>query len=229
MRRFYLGLVAGGLVGFAVGRRSTTPKPMPHLRAWQQALAEQHGEWKAALLAGRVQARYDKLYLNRPRFAQRILRLHLDMLILPGLALYQTLLEENHDAAAVLAEMESIFETTFSPLFRFMLFVDRAPRSFALFRRTARTTLKYVFPPEGWETETVEDSDRAFAFNMVSCFYLDALTAYGAPELTPIYCRMDELLYERLPPMILWQRTKTLGRGGDCCDFRWSLRDETRF
>ena len=228
MRLFYLGLAAGGSVGLAIGRRSATLKPMPHLRIWQQALADQRGEWKAAFLAGRVQARYDKLYASRPRFPKRILRLHLDMLILPGLALYQTLLEENDDAEAVLSEMEAIFETCFSPFFRFMLFTDRAPRSFALFRRTARTTLKYVFPPEGWQTETVEDSDRSFAFNMVSCFYLDVLTAYGAPELTPVYCRMDEFLYEKLPPTILWQRTRTLGRGGDCCDFRWSLRDETR-
>jgi hypothetical protein len=228
MRLFYLGLAAGGWVGLAIGRRSATLKLMPHLRIWQQALADQRGEWKAAFLAGRVQARYDKLYASRPRFPKRILRLHLDMLILPGLALYQTLLEENDDAEVVLAEMEAIFETCFSPFFRFMLFTDRAPRSFALFRRTARTTLKYVFPPEGWQTETVEDSDRSFAFNMVSCFYLDVLTAYGAPELTPVYCRMDEFLYEKLPPTILWQRTRTLGRGGDCCDFRWSLRDETR-
>jgi hypothetical protein len=229
MRLLYLGLAAGGLVGFALGRRSATSQPMPHLRIWQQALADQRGEFKAAILAGHVQARYDELYASRPRFPKRILRMHLDMLILPGLALYQTLLEEDDNAEAVLAEMESIFETTFSPFFRFMLFVDRAPRSFTLFRRTARTTLKHVFPPEGWETETVEDSDRAFAFNMVSCLYLNVLTAYGAPELTPLYCRMDELLYEKLPPMIIWERTKTLGRGGDCCDFRWSLRDDTEF
>ena len=227
MRLFYLGLAAGGLLGFAVGRRSATPQPIPHLEIWQQALADQRGEFEAAILAGRVQARYDELYASRPRFPQRILRFHLDMLILPGLALYQTLLEESDDAEAVLAEMEWIFEATFSRFFRFMLLVDRAPRSFALFRRTARTTLRHVFPPEGWERETIEDSDRAFAFDMHSCFYLNVLTAYGAPELTPLYCRMDELLYEKLPPVINWQRTKTLGRGGDCCDFRWSLRDET--
>lgn len=227
MRLFYLGLAAGGLIGFTVGRRSATPHPMPHLRIWQQALARERGEFQAAVLAGRVQARYDALCASRPRFPKRILRLHLDMLILPGLALYQTLLEETDDVVAVLAEMESLFESTFSRFFRFMLFTDRAPWSFALFRRTARTILKHVFPAEGWETEIVEDSDRAFAFNMVNCFYLDVLTAYGAPELTPVYCRMDELLYETLPPMILWQRTKTLGRGGDCCDFRWSLIDET--
>jgi hypothetical protein len=224
----YLGLAAGGLVGFAVGRRSATSQPMPHLRIWQKALAEHRGEFRAAILAGRVQARYDELYASRPRFPKRILRIHLDMLILPGLALYQTLLEENDDAEAVLAEMESIFETTFNPLFRFMLFVDRAPRSFSLFRRTARITLKHVFPPEGWETKIVEDSDRALAFNMHSCLYLDVLAAYGAPQLTPLYCRMDELLYEKLPALITWERTKTLGRGSDCCDFRWSLRDEMR-
>ena len=159
MRRFYLGLTTGGLVGFAIGRRSATSQPMPHLRIWQQALANQRGEFEAAILAGKVQARYDELYASRPRFTKRILRLHLDMLILPGLALYQTLLEETDDAEAALAEMEPIFEATFSRFFRFMLFVDRAPSSFAFFRWTARTTLKHVFPPEGGEAEPVEDSE----------------------------------------------------------------------
>ena len=137
-------------------------------------------------------------------------------------------------AGQLVKELQCVYATlgwlrAVGPFFRFLLFTDRTPRSFALFRRMARTTLKYIFPPEGWETEMVEDNNRAYAFNMVSCFYLDVVTAYGAPELTPVYCRMDELLYERLPPTIRWQRTRILGKGDDCCNFRWSLRDEARF
>jgi hypothetical protein len=46
-------------------------------------------------------------------------------------------------------------------------------------------------------------------------------TAYGAPELTPLYCQGDDSLFEGLPASITWERTKTLGRVDDCCDFRW--------
>jgi hypothetical protein len=53
------------------------------------------------------------------------------------------------------------------------------------------------------------------------CFCLSVLSSYGAEELTALYCQTDDPLYEVLPPAITWQRTRTLGRGDECCDFRW--------
>ena len=70
--------------------------------------------------------------------------------------------------------------------------------SFTRFRLIARTVLRRGFPPQGWDTEMVEDSERSYAFNMRSCFCLDVLSARGAPELTHFYCQMDELFYEEL-------------------------------
>ena len=75
--------------------------------------------------------------------------------------------------------------------------------------------------------EMVADDNHCFAFNVFRCFYLDVLTAYGAPELTPLYCKLDDLTYEMLPPSITWERTGALGRGDDCCDFRWCRREKS--
>jgi len=80
----------------------------------------------------------------------------------------------------------------------------------------------YLRNRQGWDIELVENSQCSFAFNVHRCFYLDVLTAYGAPELTALYCRLDDLLYATWSPSIRWERTKTLGRGDDCCDFRYS-------
>ena len=52
------------------------------------------------------------------------------------------------------------------------------------------------------------------------CFYV--LSSYGAEELTALYCQTDDLPYEALPPTITWQRTGPLGRGDECCAFRWT-------
>ena len=218
---FGLGLVAGGLGGLVVGRRLAAPRQMPYLDVWQRALAEKRGTVEAAMLAARVQARYDALYAGRPRFTNRALRDHLEKNILPFLALYQTLCEESDDQKIVLAEVESLFSMAFARQRRLVLLLARLPDPFAVFRKAAHWVLQWSYPPEGWDMETVEDSDRCFAFNVHRCFYLDVLTAYGAPELTPLCCKMDDLVYEVLPPSITWERTKTLGRGDDCCDFRW--------
>lgn len=219
--RFALGLALGALGGFAVARRLLAPRRMPRLAVWQRALAEARGEAEAARLAARAQARYDQLYAGRPRSANRALRFHLEQGILPGLALYQTLLEESGDRQAVLAEMERLTMSALAGARRLIPLLGLLPEPFAVFRLLWRWFMRIGFPAEGWELEMVEDSQDCIAFNMRRCFYLDTFTSYGAPELTPVYCAQDDVLFELLPPSITWERTMTLGRGHDRCDFRW--------
>ena len=52
-------------------------------------------------------------------------------------------------------------------------------------------------------------------------FYRDVLDAHGVPELAAQYCRMDDLVYEHMSPDVKWDRKHTLGRGNDCCAFRF--------
>jgi hypothetical protein len=83
---------------------------MPRLDAWQRALAEQWGEAGAAMLASRVLAKHQALYARRPRFARRALQSRLERDILPGLALYQVMLEETGAQEDALAEVEGLLE-----------------------------------------------------------------------------------------------------------------------
>jgi hypothetical protein len=83
---------------------------MPRLDAWQRALAEQWGEAGAAMLGSRVLEKYQVLYAQRPRFARRDLQSRLERDILPGLALYQVMLEETGAQEDALAEVEGLFE-----------------------------------------------------------------------------------------------------------------------
>jgi hypothetical protein len=85
---------------------------MPHLDAWQRALAGQWGEAGAAMLASRVLAKYQALYARRPHFARRALQLHLERDILPALAFYQVILEETATQEDALAEVEDLFKVT---------------------------------------------------------------------------------------------------------------------
>ena len=89
--RFRLGLAVGALAAFIVARRLLAPRRMPHVALWRRALAEKRGGAETARLLARAQTRYDKLYAERPRSANRALRFHLERSILPGLALYNTL------------------------------------------------------------------------------------------------------------------------------------------
>ena len=108
-----IGLTIGTAIGTSIilTKRMARHHRMPNLKTWQRALIEKHGEVKGAILAARIQARYQALYDERPHFTHLALRWHLEQKILPGLALYQVLSQENSDQDAVLAEVGSLLES----------------------------------------------------------------------------------------------------------------------
>jgi hypothetical protein len=218
-----LGFAAGLLGGVLLARKLAVPRQMPYLATIQQTLAPTLGEVETAMLAGRMQAQFRKLYATRPRFPNSALRGHLEQNVLPALAVCQILRAEGYSEADALEMVEGLFESVYGRFGKAMQAMTHLPPSFSFFRRVTRLILQQGFPSTGWRIEMVEDDDQTFAFNMHSCFYLDVLTAYGAPELTPLFCKTDDWLAEALPAEIHWGRTKTLGRGDDCCDFRWTV------
>jgi hypothetical protein len=83
-----------------------------------------------------------------------------------------------------------------------------------------------IFPPAGWQRRPAANDASRYAFDIIGCIYLETLTAYGAPELTAVFCRVDDRLAGLLPAGIRWERRGTLGTGQACCDFCW-LRDQS--
>jgi hypothetical protein len=77
------------------------------------------------------------------------------------------------------------------------------------------------FPTAGWKKEFLKGQKGQFAFNIHSCFYLETLNKLGAPELTSLFCQIDDWMMENLPETIIWERKGTLARGAKFCDFRW--------
>jgi len=218
---FGLGALAGLAGGWLLTRRQQTEAAMPHLAVWQRELAKTRGTADAALLAGRIQARYDELRARGPRFSHPALRQHLLTGILPGLALYQTLQAETTPEAA-LAEVEMLFAVAYTGQSALFPLIKRLPASFAIFRAACKLILQRSFPSAGWGMTFVEDTPDCIAFDMRDrCLYRDVLTVFGAPELTAVFCRMDDLVYGRLAPQIIFTRTKTLGQGDECCNFRY--------
>jgi hypothetical protein len=108
--------------------------------------------------------------------------------------------------------------------YKLMQMMEHLPEPFATLRMGNRLVLKMSYPPEGWAVEWVEDSDQCIAYDIHECFYLNLLTAYGVPELTARFCRGDDVQFCSIPG-VAWQRTKALGRGDDCCNFRFCRAD----
>lgn len=212
-------IAAGTGILWLVRRRSQEVRAWS---VWQRVLAEKHGATKAQQMIERVRQRYSELLAERPLPANPALRRHASKNILPGLALYQALLQENGgDRQAALAEVDEAFRAWVLANNRLLLApLKILPKPFWLFKLAFNERMK-AFPAEGWYFEYVENSDDRIAFNATRCFYLNTLTAYGAPELTASFCKGDDVQAELFPPSVRFVRSHTLGRGDEVCDFQY--------
>ena len=74
--------------------------------------------------------------------------------------------------------------------------------------------------------QVVEDSDRAIALNVTYCAFCEIPRLCGIVEACDPSCYSDEVFFPGyLEPLgVRFVRTKTLARGGDCCDFRFEKK-----
>ena len=76
----------------------------------------------------------------------------------------------------------------------------------------------------GFAATEIQTGGGVWRIDMTKCPYHDACVQHDCPELCTCFCDSDDITYDGLHPKLYWHRTKTLGRGGDCCDFCLRLR-----
>ncbi len=198
--------------------------PLP-VNAWLPVLTQAHGDKSAAALIQQAEDRCRKSIAGYRLPENGHLRKHLVENILPGLAMYRTLLELHEgDQPAALAEIQPLFRAWTGQIYgSTMRLLSLIPKPFA-FLRLAMPLQMRQFPREGWDFVPVEDSPARVAFDSRSCFYLKTLTELGAAELTASFCQIDDWMGEILPPSIVFRRTKTLRSEDEICDFCYENR-----
>jgi hypothetical protein len=195
---------------------------MPHAQVWQQGLTDLFGSSGAGLILSRAQTNYEEYDLLHSAETKRSNREALRTRILPGLALYQAMLAEGMERQQALADLDTLFKAAFfSKRLQGIRILNRLPNPFAVVKPVMKLMMRQEYLPGS--QEIVADNSDTFAVNVYRCYIFDTLAAHGAAELTTLYCNTDDWLAAELPS-VNWERTKTLGRGGDCCDFRWSRK-----
>ncbi|MBQ8195332.1 MAG: L-2-amino-thiazoline-4-carboxylic acid hydrolase [Oscillospiraceae bacterium] len=81
-----------------------------------------------------------------------------------------------------------------------------------------RNTLGY-----GWNVEFPECPKDTFSMITHSCIYHQIFSKYGMPEMTAVFCKVDDILYSNLP-RAEFLYTEQIGRGGRMCDYTFKKR-----
>jgi hypothetical protein len=199
----------------------TIQKKIPHEDAFLRALTKELGPNRTPDVINHARMQFLALYKNRKDYQNKALQNHLERSILPGIALYQSILAFGYPQEQALVIMEAAFREWVKPTRKRIVGLGRLPFYFHLMRVMIKPMMIKNFPESGWKIEWKNLDRKLIAFDMKSCFYLDVLMEFGVPELTPMYCWLDDQIYEGVSPYVKWDRTKTLGRGDDCCDFKF--------
>jgi hypothetical protein len=70
------------------------------------------------------------------------------------------------------------------------------------------------------QDSTQKSGKDYYDITITRCLWHDACVENGCPELCHLFCDVDDVTYGGLNK-IGFSRTKTLGYGGDCCDFHF--------
>lgn len=150
---------------------------------------------------------------------------HLENQILPGIAAYETL-QKVMPKEEALQTVHGYVEQKAWRMKKALLKLMRLPGLYRIVPAIfARETPKLFGVTAGFAATDIQTTGGVWRIDMTKCPYHDTCARYGCPELCHCFCDSDDITYDGLHPRLYWHRTKTLGRGNDCCDFCLKLRD----
>ena len=152
---------------------------------------------------------------------------HLESQIMPGIAVYETL-QTVMPKGAALETVHSYVEQRAWRLKKMILGLMRIP---GFCRKVpgifSSQTPKLFGETAGFAAREIQTTGDVWRIDMTRCPYHDSCVQYGCPELCHCFCDSDDITYDGMHPKLCWHRTKTLGRGGDCCDFCLKLVEDS--
>ena len=145
-------------------------------------------------------------------------RFHTENKIFPAAAIYLTLKEcIGQDEAYRIIETAT-FKTADAAAEKLSALL-RLPGMRSLFVKVWDPLTRKMFGEKsGFENVFYPKKKGEYRMDVVSCPYNRYFTELGCPELTKISCGADDHVYGDLPGLE-FERTTTIGRGGERCDF----------
>lgn len=137
--------------------------------------------------------------------------------ILPRIALYQALLEHESEQEAVFHVMRKyMLDVVAASKHASTSRMEKFPGFFYIYKSVF---LKIMRTTDLQESVQKQGKDY-YDITITRCLWHDACAEHGCPKLCPLFCDVDDVTYGGLKK-IGFSRTKTLGYGGDCCDFHF--------
>ena len=137
--------------------------------------------------------------------------------ILPRIALYKAMLQDGLPSEDVYKHMQKyMIDIVAKQKHLSMEKMEKIPCFYFLY---SNIFLNVVRKTDLWESTQKHGKDY-FDVTMKKCLWHTACVENDCAELCHLFCDVDNVTYGELKKLG-FSRTKTLGYGGDCCDFHF--------
>lgn len=137
--------------------------------------------------------------------------------ILPRIALYKAMLQDGLPSEDVYKHMQKyMMDIVAKQKHLSMVKMEKIPCFYFFY---SNIFLKVVRKTDLWESTQKHGKDY-FDVTMKKCLWHTACVENDCAELCHLFCDVDNVTYGELKKLG-FSRTKTLGYGGDCCDFHF--------
>lgn len=138
----------------------------------------------------------------------------------PCMALYEGLLQSGVKSQDALKFLDSIWSLRAEKQAHSIRQLLKIPGLYKLMPKFYKmTTCRQFGEAAGFHAHFYDLGKNRCKFDMTKCLYCDLCKKYGCPELIPCFCHTDDVTSGHMHEKIRWNRTKTMGEGGDVCDF----------
>ena len=178
-----------------------------------------YNEEQAARMLKTAERRYDDLCQNHKDYP-KALRHHTVTNIFPAMGVFDALLAEGFSREEAAEELMQLFGEAMEAPAAMLRKVARFP---GLYRKMPKIFVKFVGkqygPDAGFGVRFYDLGADHAKLDVVECPYCRVCRELGYPEIIPVFCYSDDIVYGNMHPKLKWNRTQTIGRGGNCCDF----------
>ncbi len=188
-------------------------------------LEERFGGDKAQAIMQKALTRYDEL-LKENYDEPKAYHMHTHERIYPAIAVFDAMLAEGIEREETAAFLVGYYVWRAGSMARLVKALFKVPGLYKVAPKVFSSLTKKSFGPQaGFASEGEYLTENEVGFNMVGCPYKDKCVKYGCPEIVRGFCDADDVCYGDMHPKIVWGRTKTLGYGFDCCDFKIRVKE----
>jgi len=182
---------------------------------------KQFGEDKGEEIFQSTARYYEKLCSQADYRKNTEIEYHLTMNLYPTMAYYQALRKYGFSKEDALTHVRRETVRAASIKKEEQAKTVKLPFAYLMYRLFVKSVMKKKFPQEGWDIQWFCCDGKEIHFDMIRCIYKDICDAEGCTELCAVFCENDDIAFSGLMPKIRFERTGTLGKGADRCDFHF--------